>query len=510
MPSPAIVHQLRQAAVLDPHHPALFCDGRTWSYAELYREADALAAGLTARGIRRGDRVAFLLPNGPELVFLDLACLKLGAIGVPLNVRLKGAELAWILGHSKARLCIAHVELYPNLAPVRSELTHIEQMFLVGATGVAEGGRPFADLLADARGDVAWNPSDRAHPAAILYTSGTTARPKGVTHTHGSLGSAARSFIEAAKVRPDDVVFGMLSMGHIFGYTLQLLSPLSAGATVVIAPSFDAPRVKDLLTRHRVTHLYGLPVMFEAIAREPDGGHAAARTLRYCLAGGDSVSKRLSESVEAALGVPLHEGCGMTEVLPYALNRPGIENRIGSIGPPSIGMSLRLVDEAGHDVPEGAPGQVLVKSEALTAGYWEDPAATAEAFVDGWFRTGDLARRDADGYYWFVGRSKEIIVRGGSNIAPLEVEAVVAAHPAVQEAVIVGAPHPTLGEMVVAFVVLKKATAVDAEALRQFVSERIAAYKVPEQIRFLDDLPRGPTGKVQRRVLKQCLSDPHA
>jgi long-chain acyl-CoA synthetase len=243
--------------------------------------------------------------------------------------------------------------------------------------------------------------------------------------------------------------------------------------------------------------------MFDTLTRDPLDEATAFQSLRYCLAGGDAVSRRLSDRVRDVLRVELHEGCGMTEVIPYALNRPGIENRVGSIGQPSAGMELRLVDEMGKDVSEGEVGEILVRSTAVMRGYWEDAEATAAALKDGWFHTGDLGRRDAAGYYWFVGRRKEIIVRGGSNISPLEVEAVLARHPAVQEVGVVGVPHPALGEMVAAFVVLKSGADSSEQDLRRFAAERIAEYKVPERMTFLADLPRGLTGKVQRRTLRE-------
>ena len=229
------------------------------------------------------------------------------------------------------------------------------------------------------------------------------------------------------------------------------------------------------------------------------------KSLRYCLAGGDAVSQRLNATVYAVLGVERYEGCGMTEVIPYAINRPGIENRVGSIGMPSVGMSLRLVNDAGDDVADGEVSEILVQSEGVTIGYWEDPDATA-VLRDGWFHTGDLGHRDEAGYYWFVGRSKEIIVQGGSNISPLEVEAVLSQYPAVHEAVVVGVPHPTYGKTVAAFVVLKSDMTESEQKLRQFAAQKIADYKIPEQVTFLTKFSRGLTGKVQRKALKELAS----
>jgi long-chain acyl-CoA synthetase len=496
----SITDLLRSASSLHARSVALICRERRWTYAELDRLTDRLAAALSARGLGSGDRLAFLLPNSPELVFTALACCKLGAVAVPLNTRLTGAELGFILEHCAARLCIADTELYPALQAATAP--GVEGYIVVGATapGSAE---PFDSLLDESHGIIDWPPLHGGFPTTIIYTSGTTARPKGVTHTQASLGNTARHFIESAGLTDHDVVLGMLSMSHIFGLTLQLLSPLAAGATVVISPNVDPATVLELIVRHRVTHLYGLPVMFDSLSRHPTAGSADTGSLRYCLAGGDAVTPALSDRMRDTFGIDLYEGCGMTEVIPYALNRPASENRVGSIGRASLGMELRLIDENGQEPTAGEAGEILVRSNALMAGYWNNPEATAAAMLDGWFRTGDLGYRDQDGYYWFVGRSKEIIVRGGSKISPLEVEDVLSLHPSVGEVAVVGAPDPVLGERVVAFVSLKSDTSVTAEELKEFASGQLAPYKTPEAFMFVPALPRGTTGKVQRKTLKE-------
>lgn len=491
---------IQETCLRVPSRVALRYGNQSWTYADLDGLVNRLAAGLAARGIRPGDRVALLLPNGPETVFADLACLRLGAVTVPLNARLQGPELAYILQHCKARLCITNGELSQLLAPVREELSELEALCVVGAKR-SSGSESFARLFDGGNSfDPVTLPPDA--PAAILYTSGTTSKPKGATHTQRSLLSAAKNFVQTVGMTESDVVFGMLSMAHVFGFTLQLLSPLSAGATVVVAPRFDPESVLGLIAGHRVTHLYGLPVMFAALSLHPSAEKTDLSSLRYCLAGGDSVTAELSARMKLALGVELYEGCGMTEVIPYTLNRPAIENRVGSIGQPSLGMHIRLVDEAGFDVPDGESGEVWVRSDALMAGYWQDPAATAQVMCDGWFRTGDIARRDRDGYHWFMGRSKEIIKRGGSKVSPLEIEDVLSLCHGVREVAVVGKADAALGERVMAFVVLDRGVEADAAALRNFAVARMARYKVPELYAFLPELPRGATGKVHRKTLK--------
>lgn len=485
-----------------PERIALTFGDRRWSYRDLDETVERLALSLAAAGMVAGDRIAFLLTNCPELVYLYLACFKCGAIAVPLNVRLTGPELSYVLNHSGARLVVSHADLYPGLAAVRGELPGVGRCFIVGDPGPWPDTEPFEDLLGPHPGAGAWPKPAPDDPATILYTSGTTARPKGVTHTQGSLAATVRFYLEASGLGPSDALCGMLPMAHIFGFTLQMLAPLCAGATVVIVPRFDPGLVLGTLAANRVTHLYGLPVMFNALVNHPEAGRIDLGGLRYCLAGGDALPQAVNDRMRALFGAEIHEGCGMTEVIPYTLNRPGMENRVGSIGRPSVGMELRLLDPSGREVPPGEPGEIQIRSQALMAGYWQNPQATAETIRDGWLSTGDLAYVDADGWYWFVGRSKEIIVRGGSNISPLEVESALYSHPAVGEVAVVGVPDPVLGETVRAFVACKRDCTASVEALRQWAAERIAAYKVPESIVFLPELPKGLTGKVQRRALK--------
>ena len=484
-----------------PYHTALVFGERHWSYRELDDITERLARSLATAGILAGDRVAFLLPNCPELVFMYLACFKLSAVAVPLNVRLTGSELSYVLNHSGGRLVVSHADLYPALEAVRGKLPEVGRYYIVGGTEWTDT-KPFSHLLDGEPGGGDWSEGADGAPAAILYTSGTTARPKGVTHTHHSLSHTIRNFAQASGLNSGDVVCGMLPMAHIFGFTLQMLTPLSVGGTVVIIPRFEPGLVLETATAHRATHLYGLPVMFNALIHYPGTAGFDLTTLHYCLAGGDALPRAVNDRMRELFGAEIHEGCGMTEVIPYALNRPGMENRVGSLGRPSVGMLLRLVDDKDADVAPGQSGEVLVKSEALMAGYWRDPGATAAAIRDGWLHTGDVARADADGYYWFVGRSKEIIVRGGSNISPMEVETALYSHSAVREAAVVGVPDPELGETVRAFVAFKDGYTTTEEALKQHVAQHIAGYKVPESIIFLEELPKGLTGKVQRRALR--------
>jgi long-chain acyl-CoA synthetase len=337
----------------------------------------------------------------------------------------------------------------------------------------------------------------------ILYTSGTTARPKGVTHTVRTLGHMADNGVQYSEAELGDLVGIVVPVCHVFGLGM-LITTFAAGGTAVMIPRFEPLFVLEQMRRHAVSVFGGLPVMLNALVHAQGAAPFALPSLRACFAGGDAVPTELQRRFRDTFGVDVTEGCGMTEVQPYTVNPIDGRRRQGSIGLPAPGVTLRLVDPFGQDVPRGEEGEVLVRSTAMMIGYWNDPEATAATIKDGWLRTGDLARVDEDGYYWFVGRKKEIIIRGGSNISPLEVEEALYQHPAVREVGVVGTPDAALGEVVTAFIALKAAATEDD--FRQFLAPRMAAYKIPERIYFVPDLPKGLTGKVQRKALKDLAA----
>ncbi len=497
---------VRTAATQHPARAALIVEQDRWSYAEFDAVTDRIAARLLAAGIAPGDRVALHFTNGFEIAAAYYACFKAGAIAVPLNTRMKRAELAYVLNHSGARLYLGQANLYAELHDARGSLEHLDDVFLTGDGSPFPAVRAFTEFIErggplDTAG-VQWPAINEDAPAVIMYTSGTTARPKGVTHTHRTLTQLAVAGISIADMQPNDVTGIALPACHIFGLS-GLVSTLIAGNTVVMIPRFELPFVLEQLHQHRVTVFGALPVMLNAMLHTPGAASYDLSRMRACFAGGDAVPTEVHRRFKETFGIDVTEACGMTEVQPYAANPLYGRGKVGSIGLAAPETTLRLVDLFGRDVAPGEPGEVLVRSGATMVGYWNDPQATAATIVDGWLRTGDLARLDEDGYYWFVGRTKEIIVRAGSNISPLEVEEVLYLHPAVREVGVVGVPNAELGEVVRAFVALKSGATATQEELRAFVGEHLAAYKVPETIAFLPDLPKGLTGKVQRKALKE-------
>jgi long-chain acyl-CoA synthetase len=499
----ALGEALRRQRERHPEKRALLFEEQSWTYRQLDAITDRIAASLLQQGVQPGDRVALLFSNRPELVFVYYACFKSGAVAVPLNIRLKGPELEYVLNHCGARLLIGQDDLFPELQAVRGRLPAVERLYVSGDAAAFPGARPFAELARRLSAPVPFPEVTPEAVAAILYTSGTTARPKGVTHTHATLAQAAASMVTCGDVRPEDILAIATPLCHGSGFMGHLLPALRAGATALVIARPDPEVVLRAMARHHATWFAALPVLCSNLAHHPQAALYDLRSLRVCLSGGDAVPAELQQRFHATFGVQITELWAMTEVTPGCANPVAGGAKVGSIGLPAPGVTLRLVGPEGRDVPPGEVGEILVHGGSATVGYWDDPEGTAAALQGGWLRTGDLARVDENGYYWFVGRSKEIIIRGGSNISPLEVEEALYQHPAVREAGVVGVPDPTWGEIVHAYVARKDGHEVTEAALKRFLEARIAAYKVPEAIRFLPDLPKGPTGKVARKTLRQ-------
>ncbi|MBM4202437.1 MAG: long-chain fatty acid--CoA ligase, partial [Gammaproteobacteria bacterium] len=377
---------------------------------------------------------------------------------------------------------------------------------VIGASATPTGVRPWDALLATPTDATPLPAFGSDQPAAILYTSGSTSRPKGVICTHATLAAGIRIQTAAWQLDANDIHLVTLSFAHAAALSTQLLPSLALGATCVLLHAPTPTDTVEAIRAHGCTRLAMLPAVLEDLVEHLEHHPAELPSLRSVVAGGDIVPLRVQQRFHCFTGLEVSEVWGMTECLGSLHNPPFGRKWPGSIGRPAPEVSVRLVDPAGLDVPDGSEGELLIRSPALTVGYWNNPGATAAAIVDGWLHTGDLARRDAEGVYWFLGRSKELIVRGGANISPLEVEEVIAQHPAVLRVGVVGWPHPRLGQVVVAGVMLDADQPVPTEdQLRQFTGRFLAAYKTPERIHFLPELPLSPVGKVDRRRLLALL-----
>lgn len=475
---------------------AVRCDDLQLSYTELHAAAGRVATLLERAGIEPGDRVGIMLPNTPAFVIAYFGILYRGAVAVPMNPLLKSREVAYYLSNSGAKALFA-TPLSADEASGGAEQAG-SQCWLVDDAGLAE-------LTADLPEQEV--PVDRTDDdvAVILHTSGTTGKPKGAMLTHANMSRnvdvSVRTLLE---IGPDDVVMGCLPLFHVFGLTCGLNGSILAGATLTLIPRFDPGKALEVMERDGVTLFEGVPTMYSAIlALASDEAKHAARTLRACASGGAALPVQVLSDFENAFDCFILEGYGLSETSPVAsFNHPDRPRKAGSIGTPVEGVEMRVVDAGGVEVAQGEPGEIQIRGHNVMKGYWNLPEATEAAISpEGWFATGDVGRVDEDGYFYIVDRTKDMIIRGGYNVYPREVEEVLYEHPAVAEAAVVGVPHDQLGEDVGAAVALKKDASVDVDELRDYVKARVAAYKYPRQIWLVDALPKGPTGKVLKREI---------
>ncbi|NMI01770.1 long-chain-fatty-acid--CoA ligase [Pseudonocardia acidicola] len=481
------------------HHgdrPAVRLDDNVLSYRELLDAAAAVAGMLKGRGISPGDRVGLVLPNVPAFPVLFYGALLAGAAVVPMNPLLKTREVQYYLSDSGMSLVFGWDGAGDSVTE-GAEAVGIDSV-VVGALG------PSADQLGAA--EPVTEPVERADDdtAVILYTSGTTGQPKGAELTHHNLDSNARTTVETLiEIGPDDVLMGCLPLFHVFGLTCGLNAAVASGACLTLVPRFDAGKALSVVSRDQVTVFEGVPTMYAAMLHHDDADSADMSTLRTCISGGSAMPVEIMKAFEEKFGCTILEGYGLSETSPVAsFNQPGRERKPGSIGFQVRGCEMKVVDDDGNEVGVDEPGEIAIRGENIMKGYWGRPEATAEAIPDGWFRTGDIATKDADGFYFIVDRKKDLIIRGGYNVYPREIEEALYEHPAVAEAAVIGIKHPDLGEEVGAAVALKSGASAGTDELRSFVKDRVAAYKYPRHVWLVDELPKGPTGKILRREVE--------
>ncbi len=473
-------------------HPAIRLDDEVLSYGELLDAARRMASLFTSMGVQAGDRVGLQLGNVPAYPIAFYGALIVGATVVPMNPLLKGREVEFYVNDSGASVIVAGEQM-ADAATHAAKAAGIEAI-IVGPMGADELPEEKADLVE----------RDDEQTAVILYTSGTTGNPKGAELTHINMNSNARMTCETLiEAGPDDVIMGCLPLFHVFGLTCGLNASVLAGSCLTLIARFSGGKALEVIGRDKVTIFEGVPTMYSGMLHHEDRDKADLSTLRTCISGGSAMPVEVMKAFESEFDCMILEGYGLSETSPVAsFNHPDAERRPGTIGIPVRGMELRLVNEDGADVGEGEVGEIAIRGEGVMKGYWQAAEATAEAIPDGWFRSGDLATRDEDGYYTIVDRKKEMIIRGGYNVYPREIEEALYEHPAVAEAAVFGMYHSDLGEDVGAAVSLKPGKTADVDELREFVKERVAAYKYPRKIWIMDELPKGPTGKILRRKVK--------
>lgn len=495
---------LSDTARAEPARVAVVDGERSFTYGEVHAGAQKVARFLVERGVRPGERVAMTVPNVVEFPIVYYGILHAGAVVVPLNVMLKRDEVAYHLQDSGAKVYFCAIPDGDDAWTGFDAVATCEHLVTLGDGGVRpETTSTLSDVLAaaDDGGDVS-EPTEATDTAVILYTSGTTGRPKGAQLSHANMVLNAFVHNRLLDARPDDVHLVTLPLFHSFGQTVQMNAGFSMGAALVLLPRFDPTTALELIARHRVTVFAGVPTMYWALLAAADSKVDLAGLLRLALSGGAAMPVEILTRFERTFGVSVREGYGLSETSPTVtfnpLHRP---NRAGSIGRPIWGVEVKLIDSDWNEVPEGEDGELAVRGHNVMKGYLGRPEATAEVMRDGWFRTGDIATRDGDGYYFIVDRAKDLIVRGGFNVYPREVEETLIAHPDVSLAAVIGVPDERVGEEVKAFVVLQPGSDLASEVLISWCRERLAAYKCPRAVEFRDSLPMNATGKVLKREL---------
>ncbi len=497
---------LRTGLEQHPDSVALLSAKTRSTWQDLETVTNRLAANLLSHGLKPGDRVATLMPNRTALLIFYMACFKAGLVVVPLNYRYTPREIDHALKISGAAALFAHIEREHDWQASRlaGDLSH----GIVTYGGARDSALDYYALAMSGPSDVSFPARDAAEPAAIFFTSGSTGPAKGVTHSVASIGWMLAGAVDAFEMVADDVVLPGSSMSHV-GSFIWALAGLSRGARVVVARTFDSHEILPLLRAERPTVVCMIPAALLKLVREHGATREDFASIRLCRSGSDKVPAELEAEFERLTGHKIDEGYGMTEVGLASLNPPTGLIKIGSVGRAIGGFELSVRDESGAEVAQDEPGQLYMQTPARMLGYWNDPDATAKTMQGDWLDSGDIMKFDADGYLWFCGRKKQIIVHDGSNIFPQEVEEALLEHPAVENTGVIGVHDLMHGENVRAYVSIREgAERPKVQELIDFARERVG-YKAPEEIEFLEEIPLNPTGKVDRVSLKARASAHH-
>jgi len=506
--------QLHETAKNSAEKPAYYFMGQASTYAELDGAITKFASGLEKLGIKQGDHIALLLGNSPHFIISLYGALRLGVTVIPINPIYTADEIGYILNNGDVKAVVALDLALPLVEKVHAFLPKIEQYVFcetkpeslvqseIENLSVYPKMKSFSEVVA--LGELTFQGPELNDDdvAIILYTSGTTGKPKGAMLTHRNLYSNAKDVADYLKMNNDDRVVTVLPMFHVFCLTVALNAPLLSGATLLIAPKFSPKEIFALIKGYEATVFAGVPTMYNFLYQFPDGHPDDLKSLRLCISGGASLPVALLKNFEQKFNVLVSEGYGLSEASPVScfnpLDRP---RKPGSIGTSILRVENKVVDELGEDVPVGSVGELIVRGPNVMKGYYKMPEETAATIRNGWLHTGDMARMDEEGYFYIVDRKKDLIIIGGYNVYPREVEEVIYNHPDVVEVAVVGVPEPNQGEAINAYVVSKNPK-LSKEQIIEYCKEHLAKYKVPTTIEFLEELPKNTTGKILRRALK--------
>ncbi|MBI1320843.1 MAG: long-chain-fatty-acid--CoA ligase [Candidatus Hydrogenedens sp.] len=502
-----LAHFLNVTAEEHPDVPAVIMDERKLSYAELAAASRRLANVLKAKGVGKGDKVALMIPNTPHFPIIYYGILHTGATVVPVNVLFTEDEIAHYLNDSEAVIFFSFIMFQEQSVRAFNRSDCCKDLVIVGPPDwldAPECGENFMHLMAAADTEfdtVQTMPDDTA---VLLYTSGTTGAPKGAELTHFNLFfNAYYSCREVTKVTPGDVCLVTLPLFHSFGQTCLMNASMLSGGTMTLVPRFETEKVLEVMARDKVKLLALVPTMYFFLLNSPDWEKYDLSSMEVAVSGGAALPGEVHRRFKERYGIDIQEGYGLSETSPVAsFTLQGMELKVGSIGKPIWGVDMAIMNPDGSLAPTGEVGEIVIRGHNIMKGYYNRPEATREAIVDGWFHTGDVGRKDEDGYFFIVDRMKEIIIRGGMNIYPSEIEEVLYRHPGVLEAAVIGIPDEMRGEEVKYYVSPREGHTLDAAEVEEYVKQHLAKYKWPKEVEVLPELPKGPTGKILKRELK--------
>ena len=504
--SPNIRALLESRAQATPDKHFLFseADGRRYTYAEFDAAVKRAAHLLAARGIVKGDAVSLLMPNSAEYIIAYFACFILGALAGPINSLLKSEEIAYVINNSEARALLVNSEYLPRVEAIRDELPALQHVLVFDDE--AEATREFTE------GELPAIPIEKDDEAIIIYTSGTTGKPKGCLLTHENLIANARQIKEWLSFTEKDRLLTVMPLFHMNAVSVTTMTPLYAGASTVVSLKFSASRFWQIISDYQITSFGSVATMLSMLLTTyPDGVPAGHKTdqLRFAMCGSAPVPAEVLRKFEETFNCLVIEGYGLSEsTCRSTFNPPDERRRPGSCGMP-IGNEMKVVDDLDREVADNELGEIVLRGPNILKGYYKNEAATAQAFRNGWFHTGDIGYRDKDGFFYIVDRKSDMIIRGGENIYPREIDEVLYRHPQVAAAATIGVPDPLYGEEVAAFIVLKEGVQATEEEIIAFCREHLADYKCPKSIRFVQDIPKGPTGKLLKRELAKQYAEAH-
>ena len=499
----SIPELLKQRVEAAPYKPFLFseADKRQFTYKEFRAAVQRTARMLAAHGVGKGDVVSLLLPNSVEYVIAYFACWQIGALAGPINSLLKSQEIAYVITNSEAKALLVNSEFLPVIDTIRDELPSLQAV--IKFDNEAEATSEFTE------GEEASAALDCDHEAIIIYTSGTTGKPKGCLLTHGNVIANARQISSWLGFTKNDRLLTMMPLFHMNAVSVTTMSALYAGGSSVVSAKFSATRFWHIISDYQITSFGSVATMLSMLlSTYPDGVPAGLKTdqLRFAMCGSAPVPAEVLRRFEERFNCLVIEGYGLSEsTCRSTFNPPDERRRPGSCGVP-IGNEMSVVDEEDREVPDGELGEIVLRGENILKGYYKNDAANATAFRNGWFHTGDIGYRDEDGFYFIVDRKSDMIIRGGENIYPREIDEVLYQHPAIAAAAAVGVPDALYGEEVAGVVVLKPGANATEQEIIDFCKARLADFKCPKTVHFVEDIPKGPTGKLLKRELAKMLS----